>query len=170
MGVHRGVRQGERRVPLREAAQLLGVSKDALRQRIRRGTIRSEKGEDGRVYVYVDASTDAVQGAPLKAPPPVGESAPGEMVDELRDRLRYVETQLQAEREAHAESRRLLLAALEKIPPAIEPPSEQARERRESPEMADDEQQGRGPVPAAGGPREEGAERRSWWREFFGFD
>jgi hypothetical protein len=58
--VHVGVHRGVRRVPLREAAQLLGVSKDAVRQRIRRGTIRSDKGEDGRVYVYVDAFPDAV--------------------------------------------------------------------------------------------------------------
>jgi hypothetical protein len=35
------------------------VSKDAVRQRVRRGTIRSERGEDGRVYVCLDASADA---------------------------------------------------------------------------------------------------------------
>jgi DNA-directed RNA polymerase specialized sigma24 family protein len=45
---------------LRQAATLLGISKDAVRQRIRRGTLRSGKGEDGRVYVYLDASFSEV--------------------------------------------------------------------------------------------------------------
>jgi DNA-binding Lrp family transcriptional regulator len=46
--------RGVRRIPLKEAAVALGISKDAVRQRIRRGTLRSDKGEDGRVYVYLD--------------------------------------------------------------------------------------------------------------------
>jgi hypothetical protein len=39
-------------------------------------------------------------------------------------------------------------------------------EPRESPEMAADEQQGRGPVPDAGGPQSETS--RPWWRRVFG--
>ena len=46
---------------------------------------------------------------------------PGALTSELRDRLRYGEGQLEAERQAHAEARRLLAAALERIP-AIEAP------------------------------------------------
>jgi hypothetical protein len=42
---HRGERRSERRVHLSEAAALLGVSKDAVRMRVKRGTLRSEKGE-----------------------------------------------------------------------------------------------------------------------------
>jgi hypothetical protein len=49
---HRGERRPERRVHLSDAAELLGVSKDAVRMRVKRGTLRSEKGEDGRVYVW----------------------------------------------------------------------------------------------------------------------
>ena len=60
MGERRGVHRGVRREPLREAALLLGFSKDAVRHRIRRGTLRSDKGEDDRAYVYVDAAPDDV--------------------------------------------------------------------------------------------------------------
>jgi excisionase family DNA binding protein len=48
---HRREHRSERRVHLSEAAALLGVSKDAVRMRVKRGTLRSEKGGDGRVYV-----------------------------------------------------------------------------------------------------------------------
>jgi len=136
-----------------QAAAELGLSVEAIRKRIQRGTIHSEKGPDGRRYVYLDESHHEV---------------PGEgslLVESLQDQVGYLRTQLEAERQAHAEARRLLAAALERIPPAIEPPR--------SPEMADDEQQGRGPVPNAGGPQEgterpEGHDRVPWWRRIFG--
>ncbi len=44
-----------RRVTMREPASLLGISKDAVRKRVGRGTLRSDAGEDGRRYVYLDA-------------------------------------------------------------------------------------------------------------------
>jgi hypothetical protein len=62
---------------------------------------------------------------------------PDALTSELRDRLRYVEGQLEAERQAHAEARRLLMAALERIPPQIEAP----QEARESPETVEGEQE-----------------------------
>jgi len=149
-----GTRRGTR-LTQREAAEALGVSVEAIRKRVKRGTLRSEKGGDGRRYVYLDAAPDV-------AGTTTAQDEGSAMTVELRDRLRYVEGQLEAERQAHAEARRLLAAALERIPPAIEPPSEPPR----SPEMADDEQQGRGPVPNAGSPQE-GTER-PWWRRIFG--
>jgi hypothetical protein len=39
-----GDRRPERRVHLSEAAEILGVSKEAVRMRVKRGTLRSEKG------------------------------------------------------------------------------------------------------------------------------
>jgi hypothetical protein len=44
-----------RRVTLREAAEVLGVSKEAVRKRVARGTLPSDVGGDGRRYVYLDA-------------------------------------------------------------------------------------------------------------------
>src|SRR5215212_11016916 len=40
-----------------EAANALGVSVDAIRKRIQRGTIPHERHEDGRVYVLLDEAS-----------------------------------------------------------------------------------------------------------------
>ena len=48
------------RLTLRQAAAALGVSESAIRKRVERGTLRSDKGADGRRYVYVDTVADAV--------------------------------------------------------------------------------------------------------------
>ncbi len=45
------------RLSVAEAAEALGVTRDAIHKRIRRGSIEHEKGADGRFYVYVDTST-----------------------------------------------------------------------------------------------------------------
>ena len=37
-----------------QAADRLGVTQDAVRKRIARGTIRHEKGYEGRIFVYLD--------------------------------------------------------------------------------------------------------------------
>jgi hypothetical protein len=52
-------RLATRRVTMREAAEALGVSKEAIRKRVIRGTLRSEVGGDGRRHVYIDAGGDA---------------------------------------------------------------------------------------------------------------
>ncbi|HET6661868.1 MAG TPA: helix-turn-helix domain-containing protein [Rubrobacter sp.] len=49
-----------RQMTMREAADLLGVSKGAIRKRVGRGTLPSEMGEDGRRYVYIEAGRDIV--------------------------------------------------------------------------------------------------------------
>lgn len=53
-----GGQMAGRWVDLRVAAEILGVSTEAVRKRASRGTLESRKGEDGRVYVRVDAGED----------------------------------------------------------------------------------------------------------------
>jgi hypothetical protein len=43
---------------LRQAAARLGVSESAIRKRVERGTLPSDKGPDGRRYVYLDSGAD----------------------------------------------------------------------------------------------------------------
>ncbi len=43
-----------RRLTVQEAASLLGITVDAVRGRIKRGTLESAKDEDGNVYVLID--------------------------------------------------------------------------------------------------------------------
>jgi len=78
------------------------------------------------------------------------------LTSELRDRLRYVEGQLEAERQAHAEARRIIAGLVERIP-AIE-----------APEGVDASSGGAElrPSEATEGPQE-GAQR-PWWRRMFG--
>jgi hypothetical protein len=45
-----------RRVRPQEAALELGISTEAVRQRVRRGTLRAEKAKDGHVYIHLDAT------------------------------------------------------------------------------------------------------------------
>jgi hypothetical protein len=89
---------------------------------------------------------------PASRDKPEGES---ELVAVLRE-------QLAAERQAHAEARRLLAAALERIPPQLEAPQETSEAHE-----AAEEQQGRGqPQSPTGGARE--GTRRPWWRRIIG--
>ena len=43
---------------VKEAAEALGVSSDAIRKRIARGTLRSDKGEDGSVRVWLEGADE----------------------------------------------------------------------------------------------------------------
>ena len=145
-----------------EAADMLGISTGAVRNRLSRGTLRSTK-ESGTVYVLLpdDMSRDAERDAD-DTPGGIPPSDRDVLTSELRDRLRYVEGQLEAERQAHAEARRIIAGLVERIP-AIEAPAETS----ESSEAAD-EQQGRGqPHPDASG-AQGGVQRRPWWRRVFG--
>jgi hypothetical protein len=68
--------------------------------------------------------------------------------------------QLAAERQAHAEARRIIAGLVERIP-AIEAPSETSEAHE-----AAEEQQGRGVSHSATGGAQEGAQR-PWWRGVF---
>jgi transposase-like protein len=137
-----------RRVTMREAADILGVSKEAVRKRVVRGTLRSDTGEDGRRYVYLDLDADEA---------PTGESSA--LISELRAHNATLREQLEAERQAHAEARRIIAGLVERVP-AIEASPE-------APESPTGPAEGPTPTESAGVPQE-GTERPSWWRRMFG--
>jgi hypothetical protein len=168
VGEQRREQRSERRVHLSEAAELLGVSKDAVRMRVKRGTLRSEKGEDGRVYVWVNVNPD---GDPNTVHPEPQVEAWRKLIDELRDRVRSLE-------EANRENRRIIAALTQRIP-ELEPPA--SPEPSGAPEGAGKEQERAEPRSGTGGPQT-GSERprdtaefpmrgsltRPWWRRVFG--
>ena len=86
---------------MREAADLLGVSKEAIRKRVVRGTLTSEMGEDGRRYVYVEAGRDLAAAEAPTHEHDVHERGVlmSEMVEELHDELHYLREQLNQELE-----------------------------------------------------------------------
>ena len=49
------------RLTVQEAAEFLGTSVDAVRMRVRRGSLPSEKDSDGRVYVWVDGDSSGTE-------------------------------------------------------------------------------------------------------------
>src|SRR5919112_6520002 len=52
------------RMTVPEAAEILGITTDAVRSRMRRGKLRREEGEYGTVYVLLDAEDAHDDGHP----------------------------------------------------------------------------------------------------------
>jgi predicted DNA-binding transcriptional regulator AlpA len=158
-----GVTVGQtRRLTLRDAAQVLGISKEAVRKRVKRGTLPSYVGEDGRRYVYLDAGGDA--GPHRRVPGAV----PGTYDDPRDELIATLKEQLEAERNAHAETRRITYTLAQRVP-ELEPPREEPR----APETVAEEPDGtETPSERSWADRESeaGVQGRSWWRRFFGFE
>ncbi len=163
---------GPIRFTVDEAAKLLGTSANALRKRIERGTIHSEKVAGVR-YVLLsdrdmprhagDASFDMPQdSAATSHDSDTGMSA---FVDSLEDQVDYLRRQLEVWQEEARRKDHIIAALTERIP-ELEPASSAAPESRESPQRAS-VQQGDG---AAAREDDGGAEKTSWWRRFFGFE
>jgi hypothetical protein len=150
------------RVSVAQAAEILGITVEAIRGRIKRGTLLHER-HSGTVYVLLDADQSTNRTRPdtdqttdrLQSDSAALISAKDETITTLRD-------QLEAERQAHAEARRLLMAALERIPPQIEAP----QEARESPETVEEEPERAESRPVTVESQE--SVQRPWWRRVFG--
>jgi hypothetical protein len=139
-----------RRLTVPEAAAELGTTSEGVRSRIKRGTLRTER-ESGRVWVILDTDQPRPGGAPTG-----GRAADrAELVDELRERVAFLERELETRTEENRRKDHLLAAALERIP-AIEAP--------ESPETPAES----APNTTGGPEAETPAEPRSWWRRVFG--
>jgi hypothetical protein len=132
---------------LRQAAAVLGVSESAIRKRVERGTLRSDKGPDGRRYVYLDTVADSMAdiGADVSA---IHERdvLTSERIEELRDEVHYLREQLRQElerRSAETERYQQIVAALTSANASlserlreIESPQGTSLEARETPETA----------------------------------
>ncbi len=128
---------------IQEAARL-GIKGDAIRKRIQRGFLDHEKGEDGRVDVYLDTTQDA----PIEA---------------LRDRVSYLRDQLDQEREIRTEESRrhdTIVAQLMQRIPELE--SGASPEARESPQEAAAEPE-RESLPGSPDASPQTGSQRPWW-------
>jgi hypothetical protein len=157
-----------RRTTVAEAAEVLGISAEAVRGRIRRGTLPVER-EGGTVYVLL---SDQGGDRTIADQSPTTTDRTDLLIVELQDRVRSLE-------EANRENRRIIAALTQRIP-ELPPRSVSAvsQEPSESPSEAT-EQPGRvGPQPAVEGAQEEpsdalggpgsGTARGSWWRRMLG--
>ena len=153
-----------RRLTVPEAASALGISADAVRSRIKRGTLETVR-EGGRVFVVLGGPDRAQPtNRPGAADQPTEGYTPGPQEDRTAELIATLREQLQAERQAHAEARRIIGGLIERMPPQIEAP-------QESPQDAPGPPQAGGGAPSGGttpGDRERPAQRRPWWRRLFG--
>jgi|SRR5215204_3184743 len=134
------------RLSLREAAEVLGISEDGVRKRVKRGSIPHEREEDGKLYVYLDVS----ETEPDMSGDTSGDAPVWTLVDQLRSENEYLREE--SRRKDH------IIAGLVERVPALEAPA--SPEPRESPEASE--------KPAMGEDRDEEERRvRSWWRRLF---
>jgi hypothetical protein len=160
---------GRRRLTVAEASAVLGVTVEAVRGRIKRGTLEHER-DSGTVYVLLEADQPPTGHQPDDDQPtdqarPVAHE---ELADELRNRIRYLERQVEEEREARRRADTLLAQLMQRIPELEAPAS--SSEARESPEASEEEPVRTEPHPDA----QETVQRprsgapRSWWRRVLG--
>jgi hypothetical protein len=151
-------------VDLREAAELLGTSTEAVRKRAARGSLRSDR-QDGRVLVWVDEGrTEGGREAQIDR----------EALIEAKDHaIRILEDQLREEREARRRADMIIAqltqanaALAAKVPELEAPGSPEPREAPETVVEASEGEEKAGPRSSTRG-AQEGAQR-SWWRRVFG--
>ena len=127
------------RLSVAEAATRLGVTPDAVRQRIRRDTISYEKTAEGRYFVYLTEGDEPRLGVP----------------DALLDRLKDENEWLRRE----VERKDTIIMSISEGLKALEAPLE----ARESP-LSSSKEAGKGTGPE----QEDPVQHRPWWRVFFG--
>jgi hypothetical protein len=150
------------------AARGLGIKEESVRKRVRRGKMRSEKGADGRLYVYVDSAEtvrDGYRGASkdLYTDRSVDEptDAAREMIEAKDETIRILNHQLQEEREARKRADAIIVQLTQlnatlaaRVPELEAPPTE-------SPGI-------KGAVVATAEGMQMTSERNSWWRRLLG--
>lgn len=136
---------------VKQAAEILDISSEGIRQRIRRGTLKSEKDTDGRVYVFIaDEDLD-------EAP---SERNTDGVVTRLENEVDFLRKEL-ATRDAEIHRRDAILLSLSEGLKSLNPPSP---EPRDSDIRASEERSGN--VVSS---ESQGQEKRSsWWRRLFG--
>jgi hypothetical protein len=133
-----------------QAAKALGISTDATRMRVRRGTLRSERDQDGNVKVILDA--DQVR--------PDNDDTNDALNEHLRSEVAYLREENQ--RKDH------IIAALVQRVPALEAATNERADVNASHDAPSEE------YPSTPRPREDSEKPASGgWRgvrKFFGFD
>src|SRR5215208_7117439 len=137
------------RLSVAEAAQVLGISQQAVHGRIKRETIEHDRGEDGKIYVYVE-DNGVAQGVVNHVVNDYITSLKSEIESLKKDREVWIE---------EAKRKDTIIMALTNRIPELEAPSETPSEATES-VVTDSDTTSRGVVPPT-------TQNRSWWRRIF---
>ena len=171
------------RVSVNEAALVLGVTVDAIRKRVQRGTIPHQRDDAGRVWVLLEAAK-SMQGTPTSTGRDESEHVhdtdqdmyqtedQSHLVESLEDQVGYLRGVIETrdkELEARTEELRRkdhIIAALTERIPELESPA--STEQRDVPESAPAPQVS-AETPTDAESSQEPTQRRSWlYRFFFG--
>src|SRR3954470_7521294 len=107
------------RFTVSEAAEILGITAEAVRQRVRRGTLPSERDEVGSVFVFLTPHKHKPNSQPhADTTQPHGDSTTDNTVlyERMSSEIDYLRSQLDKERESSAELRRIIAALTQRIP------------------------------------------------------
>jgi excisionase family DNA binding protein len=147
------------RLTIQEAAHRLGVSESAVRKRIKRGTLKREKTEEGRVLVYMESTS--APGAEEVRPP-----ERDALISEMQDRLAFLERELEVRAE-EIRRRDTIIMNMTEAMKALNPPTQEASsDERESPQTGEEEPERAEPRAVAVESQE--PVQRPWWRRWFG--
>jgi hypothetical protein len=145
------------RLTVAQAADRLGITQDAVRKRIARGTIRHDKDYEGRIFVYLDtfereSNTDQDRGQDGGSKT-VPDADQDNYTRSLEDQIDFLRREL--------ERKDAIIMTMAQRIPELEAPTEP----RES-DISASEERGGADVPPE---PQEPSERRSWlYRFFFG--
>jgi hypothetical protein len=153
----------QQRLTVPDAAKLLDVTPEAIRQRIRRGTIDYDQDEGGRYHVYLDPTEDVqnnVQNGTQDVPDDVhkGSQDPSE---DLRDYVETLKRQLETRNEELKRKDTIIMSLTQRIP-ELEPTRDGSLEATGAPQTPSEN----GENTYTSEPQEH-SERRSWWRRLF---
>ncbi len=144
-------------VTVAQAAQVLGLSAEAVRSRVQRGTLASTK-VDGKVYVLLDPDQARPSGH-LSGEQKADEDRPSEHLSGAQTEfVASLQEQVDWLRREVERKDTLLMTLMQRIPELDAPP--EATERHEMASQAS----GKG---TASPEQQEPSQRRSWWRAFF---
>ena len=156
----------ERRFTVHQAAEVLGITPEAVRSRIQRGTLAKEKGDDGTVYVRLNddqlrTNTDEhTDQSSFIGDETVDQS---QLVERMSSEIEHLREMLALRDEEIRRRDHLLAAALERIPAIESPPDTVPSEPPESPETSSEESYSTHAPPEP----QEPSQRRSWLHRFF---
>jgi hypothetical protein len=137
------------------------VTRDAIHKRIHRGSIQHEKGEDGRLYVYVDTSTLGLDSSTDTSKDESKVEALERILEHQQDRIAFLEREL--------ERKDAILLNMTEAMKAIAPPAqEEAPPEPPEASVTATEQPGRVEAQSQVEGAQEAGERVSWWRRVFG--
>jgi hypothetical protein len=147
------------RVTIARAAERLGLSQDAIRKRVRRGTLAQDRGQDGLIHVYIPA-TEGVQDE-SKTGQDTGQDTAGDLYTRsLEDQVRFLRSEL--------ERKDAILLRLAERVPELEAPPQSAQEAQDVVESASEGESRETAPEEPQATTSQGSAFRSWWRRLFG--